>query len=632
MPTSLLRAAAVLFILLPLTSCVSAYKYRARSAHQAYQQGEYEKAATLIEKVQPSSRDRLLHLMDQGMILHAAGRYKESNAVLTKAEDLSDALSAKSISREAAATLWSEEATEYAGERHERMMIAVIRMLNYIMLDDWPGALVEVRRTQYLAEKIYGQDQEFYNPFAIYLSAVIWETLGYINDALIDYRRLAKEGSELPYYGHDLEQMTKKVGLDVRLPPSKSGAWRVTPRYRRDKGQLLVIVESGLTPHLVSEYVTVGYFSMSLPAVEASPPLVDYATVTVDGRPLGQTYSFYNIADDIIRAAEERRRRSMVRKIIKLSAQTALYATAFELIEDDDKDTALAGFLVAMLGLSMSAAEKADERSWQTLPATFQLGRFYLPPGVHEVEIAPEGGGTAIKRRVEIQERRPTVMLVQFPELGPTTEKLALAERPEPGSELEARRYELVDALKESPADGDLKIDLARTRMEQGDYDVRAILEAGLRDGGDRSRGIEALVVVHMVRGRYKEARRWAERGVKESLGDNFSFYAHAASYLLEKSNKRPEEPGLTEEKNLANAFNHFVVGLLDEKDEYYNRASEMLAIAYSLGLVGEPVVETFMAAYRQADDEFKKSPEGVELISQFSDDLMPHLVRRNHD
>ena len=631
MPATLLRAGFILLVLVNLTACVSGYQHRAHSARLAFQQGEYEKAIKLIDEVHPSSRDRLLHLLDRGMILHGAGRYKESNQVLARAEELSDELSVKSISREAAATLWSEEATEYAGERFERVMIPIVRMLNYVMLNDWDGALVEVRRIEYLSEKIYGQDHEFYNPFSTYLSAVIWETLGHINDALIDYRRLARKKSELPYYGYDLEQMSRRLGLRVPLPSSRSRAWRVTPRYRRDRGQLLVVVESGQAPRFVSEYVTVGYFSMALPAVEANPPLVDYATVTVDGKTLGQTYPFYSVADDIVRAAEERRRRSMVRKLIKLSAQTALYATAFELIGDDEKESAMAGFLVAMLGLSMSAAEKADERSWRTLPAMFGLGRFYLPPGVHEVEIAPEGGGGAVvKRRVEIQERKPTVVLVRFPEFVPRTKMLALAQEPYHISELQQRRYELVDALKDDPADGDLKIDLALTRMAQGDYDVEVILESGLRDGGDRQRGIEALVAVHMVKGKYKLARKWAGRGVKEELGDNFTFYDEAASYLLGKSNTRPEGPGLTEEESLTNALNHFVVGLLDEKDEYYNRASEMLAQAYQLGLVGKPVVKTFMAAYRQADDEFKESPEGVELISEFSEDLMPHLVR--HD
>ena len=631
MPNTLLRAGFILFILVNLTACVSTYHHRARSAHQAFQRGEYDRAVKLIEKVRPSARDRLLHLLDQGMILHAAGQYSESNVVLARAEQLSDELSVKSISREAAATLWSEEATEDAGERHERVMIPVVRMLNYIMLDDWDGALVEVRRIEYLAEKVYGRAQEFYNPFATYLSAVIWETLGYINDALIDYRRLAKKESQLPYYGHDLEQMSRKLGLKVPLPSSRSGAWRVTPRYRRDKGQLLVIVESGLAPHFVSEYVTAGHFTMALPALVASPSLVDHATVSVDGRLMGQTYPFYNIADDIIRAAEERRRRSMVRKIIKLSAQTALYATAFELMGKEEKDSAMAGFLVGMLGFSMSAAERADERSWRTLPATFQLGRFYLPPGVHDVEIVPAGGvGVAVKRRVEIVSQKPTTLLVRFPEFGPRAEKLALAERPELISEPQQKRYDLVDALKEDPTNGDLKIDLALTRMEQGDYDVEAILEAGLRDGGDRRKGVEALVVSHTVKGKYKRARRWAQRGVKEELGDNFAFYAEAASYLLDSSKRRPENIDLAEEASLTNAFNHFVVGLLDEKDENYNSASEMLAQAYRLGLVGKPVVKRFMAAYRQADDEFKKSPKGIDLISEFSDDLMPHLVHRD--
>ena len=104
----IIRSAAAILAAATFVGCVSTYNSRARAAHRAYHRGDYERALRIIEKADPAPRDRLLYLMDKGMILHAAGDYEESNRVLTKAEELAESFTAKSVSRETAATLWRE--------------------------------------------------------------------------------------------------------------------------------------------------------------------------------------------------------------------------------------------------------------------------------------------------------------------------------------------------------------------------------------------------------------------------------------------------------------------------------------------------------------------------------------------
>jgi len=412
-------------ITLCLTSCVSNYNLKAQFAHAAYHEGRYEAALSLIEKVKPAGRDRLLYLMDKGMIAHAAGKYGESNKVLTEAEDLSDALSAKSISRETAATLWSEEATEYGGEKYERTMIPVIRMLNYIMQDEWDEALVEVRRLLTIAEKIYGDPKELSNAFAIYLSAVIWETLGQINDALISYNQLTKHKKDVPYYGYDANFLRSKLGITAELPPGGSTAWTTSGNYRKNKGELLVIAEAGRSPIFVAETATNLLFTVSMPELYTFPQVLKSVKVSIDGKDAGRTYPFYNILEDIMKALKDRQKRSFIRKMIKLPVQTGLYAAGGELMKQDDTESKIAGIGLALLALSMSVSEKADERSWRTLPAQFQLGRFYLPAGRHEIEISPGGGGDQIKRTVEIAEGKPAVLLIAYPQSSDVPTKIA---------------------------------------------------------------------------------------------------------------------------------------------------------------------------------------------------------------
>jgi tetratricopeptide (TPR) repeat protein len=610
-----MRAALVFLILSTvLTSCVSNYQVKASTAHALFHRGRYEQAVKLIEKVDPARKDRLLHLLDYGMILHGAGHYEKSNKILTQAEELAEGLAAKSVSREVGATLWSEEGTEYAGDKYERVMIPVIRMLNYVMLDDWEGALVEVRRIQYQVERTYSVGHHFDNAFALYLSAIVWETLGQINDAFIDYRRISQSGKAVPYYARDMKDMNLILGLTAKYPSKGSLGWKTTPHYRKEDGQLMVIVESGRAPYFVSEYVTDGYFTISMPTLLIRTPVVQHATVSVDGKELGKTYSFYNIADDIVKALSDRRRRTFIRKMIKIPVQTGLYTASYELIEEDDTASKIAGISLAVLALTMSVSEKADERSWRTLPAQFQIGRFYLPPGKHNIEIEPSGGGLPIERTVEISGNRPAVLLARFPRSSGVGERVKTPEYARVRKAKEDERT-LYKKVKANPSNGALKIRLAKAKMKRGDYGVVYLLEKGIEQGGSKREGTAALVAVYMVKGRYREASEIARKGKL------LPFYAQSANYLRGTRKARPSGKGisLTNKENLTNALNHFIVALMLEKVRKYDDATIQFAKAYKYGLGGRTVAQKIMTNYKRADESFKRSPEGVESISEIS-------------
>ncbi len=435
-------------ILCLLFGCVSSYNKKAASAHRAYHEGDYQKAAQEIEKVTVRSRNELLYLMDKGIILHAAGQYEKSNQVLQKAEKLSDIFSVKSISRETSATLWSEEAVEYAGDHHERLMIPVIRMLNYILLNQWDEAIVEVRRLQTLTEMIYGDPRELDNAFSIYLSAIVWETKGMINDALIAYNRLNQHELEVPYYAKDMKKLRAKLNLKTPLPKKDSLAWKTTPNYRKHAGELIIITEANRSPIYFAETVSTGLYTLSVPVAKGFAQNFESTTVVIDGKDVGQTYPFYNIVKDILLAQKKRQKRSLIRKMVKVPVQTGLYVASAELMEDDETDSQLVGLGLGLLGLSMAAAEKADTRSWRTLPAQFGLGRFYLKPGKHKIEIIPQGVGSTLKQTITIEPGKPQVILIKAGQANVTS-----AKRLQPKAEQKEQLLELQDEVKEKIKD-----------------------------------------------------------------------------------------------------------------------------------------------------------------------------------
>ncbi len=620
-----LKAFLCIVLLLFSGACASSYHAKAESAHRAYFRGDYGRALELIDKVNPARRDRLLYLLDKGMILNAAGEYEESNKVLDKAEELGESLFAKSITRETAATLWSEEARDYPGERHELAMIPTVRMLNYIMLDRWDEALVEVRRLGNTVEKVYGTEHDFKNAFSIYLSALIWEAMGQINDALIDYKRLAGQDAQVPYYGHDLRATGRRLAMPVKLPKEGSIAWRKSTHYRQEPGEIIVIAASGRSPSFESDWVSTGYFTVSMPTLVTYGPGPSSAKVLVDGEEAGVTYPFYNIAQDIMVALKERSKRSLVRKMVKLSVQAGLYTGGAILMESDEIEQQLAGLAMSILAMSMAATDKADERSWRTLPAGFQIGRFYVEPGPHEVEVVPEGGGAPMRQNLTVSRDRPAVILARFGGTSAASSRGGVAQE---GDALEARQKELAREVRQNPGDGALKLRLARARIEGGQYDVEGLVRQGIDQGGARREGTFLMTAASTLRKRYPEAMEWARRGMKEGFGGQYAYYVESLEYASGKRGKPPQAkgPDLTDEETLENAFNHYVAGLVHERSGDNDDATDEFARAYECGLRGEAVLERIVGNYKLTDEFYKKSDKGVDTITDFADSFVDNL------
>ena len=615
----------LIFVVLFLTSCASTYHSKIKTVHAEFARGEYEKALEQIEKINPSSKDELVYLMDKGMILHALGKYKESNRVLTKAEDLSDVYSVKSATREVAGTLWSEEGIEYAGDKHERLMIVVIRMLNYVMMDDWNGALVEVRRVKYLSEKVYGRSSDIDNPFATYLSGIVWETVGKINSALIEYRQIEKDKDDVPYYGVDLKTLSRRLGFAVPLPKKPSLAWHVTPNYRKKKGQLIVIAETGRSPYYVSETVSTGYFTVSMPSVRFEKSRVYYVDVNINGKEQGKTYPFYDIVEDIVVAAKERQKRSFVRKMIKVSTQAGLYAGSAELTgKDKSTESNIAGIALAIFGLTMSAADKADERSWRTLPKEFQLARFYLKPGTYTVELVPVGDKKlSIKKEIEIKSGKPYVWLLNFPETFGKARKVSSVSETRRIKELRQEEKRLTRQVKSNPKNGNYKIALAIVKISLGNYDVDSLVNKALAQGAYEDFGIGSYVVMFTVKADYKDAIKWAKKGEKLELKEKkiYSAYVKVLNYVL-NGGKKPQVQSvirLNKDVGIVNGFNHYVYGLIYEKEGKLNQAVVMYSKAYDYGLIGKPIIQKIMDVYKKTDDKFKKSKQGVDIAGKFA-------------
>ena len=141
-PLSFLLVGVFLFF-----SCAPSIKHYPRINQYLLTQ-DYDSAYKLVKKNKGTyaQRNAVLYYLDEGIISHFAGRYKESNQSFSRAESIMEELYTKSISKQVASFLISDNTIPYRGEDFEMAMVNLFMALNYVGLGNWEGALVEARK------------------------------------------------------------------------------------------------------------------------------------------------------------------------------------------------------------------------------------------------------------------------------------------------------------------------------------------------------------------------------------------------------------------------------------------------------------------------------------------------------
>jgi hypothetical protein len=141
-----------------------------------------------------------------------AGLPERSTANFNEAERLIEENYTKSITNAAASFLLNDYSLEYFGEAYEDLYLNVFKAIDYIRLDNFDGAFVEVRKVGNklnLLEDKYGRlaegmnsssdakgavkagKTEFHNSaLARYLSVLLYRADGLSDDAALDLRKL----------------------------------------------------------------------------------------------------------------------------------------------------------------------------------------------------------------------------------------------------------------------------------------------------------------------------------------------------------------------------------------------------------------------------------------------------------
>ena len=162
-----------------VVSGCSTYAYKTPEIRQAMVDGDYETALGFVESIDKGNSE-LLYLYEKGLLLHYQDEYVKSNETFELAEVVFDELYTKSVTRELAALVITDNIAKYRGEVYETVILNYYKILNYIYLNDLDGALVECRRVNEKLQRIADADEtEVVNdPFIQYITALVYQVAG----------------------------------------------------------------------------------------------------------------------------------------------------------------------------------------------------------------------------------------------------------------------------------------------------------------------------------------------------------------------------------------------------------------------------------------------------------------------
>jgi uncharacterized protein len=200
-------------------------------------------------------------LLDRGLLLQAEGKYDESNAAFDAAEIRIDDLYTRSMSKEALALLTNDFALDYRASGFEHAYVAYYRAWNYLEAGEPEGVLVEARK---IGERLDFRSQSCgdqggacgHDLFLRYMSGLFFEWGNEANDAYVAYKQAdkARETSRTEYgvdappdLGERLVRLAHRLGFrDEEAEFADSYGLDPTRVLADPPGSVVAIWENGM--------------------------------------------------------------------------------------------------------------------------------------------------------------------------------------------------------------------------------------------------------------------------------------------------------------------------------------------------------------------------------------------------
>jgi len=424
-----------------LISCAGTSEFY-RDVERNISTGDYRAAIMGIQSNQKAYGDKsnVLYNLDLGLLYHYAGNSDSSNFFLFAAEKEIGDLYTKSISLAAASMILNDNVLPYEGEDFEKVLINVFLALNYAEKDQPDEALVEARKVdlklreyakQYDGKNTYREDA-----FIRYIAGVLYESDGQVNDAFISYRKAyetyktyEKEyGTKAPsFLLDDLVRTATLVSFNDEAEKYTALGGKPYKRTKKPAGTILLVSYAGNGP--IKEEIrptvsipdnegTIHTFQIALPKfVSRLTGSRSYELVAAPVRdPSKASRAASEVSENVTAIAAKALDDRLGMVYLKSGGRAVLKFLAAEKAKKDLKknDNELANVLGSIaIDAVVGATERADLRTWRTLPAEFQLARLNVEPGDYTVRVASSDGRQLVAdRTIKVKNGRTAFVIV----------------------------------------------------------------------------------------------------------------------------------------------------------------------------------------------------------------------------
>jgi len=426
------------FMLLTFISCASMKTQQDQYIESVplAREGAYDQASIIISAakgVDYKEKDKVLYYLDQGMLYHWAGKYEQSNEMLTKAENAIEEFFTKSVSKAMASGVLNDNALDYSGEDYENIYLNVFKALNYIALGDEESALVEIRRVQIklnLLEDKYKKIAEEYNASENAEGEIPYRESRFHNDVLARYLSLLLYRSEKSWDDAriDSESIHEAWETQKRLYNFSQPTLPTVIPVDENQALVNVISFSGLSPVKLAdtlvidtgpnivyitmigqteEYVTnlVGFNFLIIPGIEAGfhfkvqfPKLssrrseADRVIVKFNGAEVAEIpmlEKMENIARETFLLKQPL---TIGKTIIRATIKNVAKEIGKDAMQDSLSNQGAGGFFLGLLAgvaadIAVDATENADLRISQFFPSYARAVEVAVPPGTYHVTV-----------------------------------------------------------------------------------------------------------------------------------------------------------------------------------------------------------------------------------------------------
>lgn len=471
MKTYLSKPIAVSTMLLVLSGCASfqlvdifqGYNSQMKPVKAAQRLGDFVNAQKLLGDRAQGNNSYVLNLLEKGRLQFLAADWPASQKTFALAYQQVEEQRNKAkiqISKgieKLGAVVSNDSTTSYEVPYYEQSMLHSYQALNYLFQQDVTGALVEIRRANLVQvnalkaykDEVYQAQNElhnsgmstdslqggypsmanvigkvkngFQNAFTFYLSGILYEASGEPNDAYIDYKRAIEIYPENQYLQQDVLRLATNLGMQDDLVSFQQRFGKYQARALSEQGQVVVLVERdivnskrdvGLNLPVGRSNYGLKFFSFSLPVYDEV--LAQHSKLSIKN------------AERSYQSSEIVRIQSLAAKDLKdqlpslLTRQVVRVVAKEQVRQKLSREAGDVGNILA--SIYNIASEKADTRSWSTLPDQVDIVRMDLPVGKQLLQVQVNGQ----QKNIEVDVKPNRITLINFSAIGNYTSYQAI--------------------------------------------------------------------------------------------------------------------------------------------------------------------------------------------------------------